>query len=657
MSKRSKRLEDKHKEGDDDDDADIERTATVELRKPVTAVLLKRQPAQEQPPGAAAAAEPATVCTHGPMSPTAVLKFKNVGELYCDINLGPVEQLKETIGNTEKREASLLRPLHRYMTEALTHAHQHNADVWLPDSQSDFYYAPERGKTAMVRLKTVGDILKMIQRAEKAQRVAASDVPPPLIFQMSLRAAPQNGLKALEDGEKVSNGDDKLLKKGRKKRAATTAATDGADGDALLSAAEPASKKAASGETQPAGVAASFGGGGMGSDGSGSEDEEEAEDHSDSVLIHVKGVVIVDDGKLISSTGSEPLARSKPIAMLKEQLLDGLAERDAAQAIYVQLVEAAEGVYVSIAGVDKPATGAKLYISLNHNFRTMHLVLKPSDLANAIKPQAGTGGVIHIALTAQATARKFVLLNKESDKNAVQLLGKDSKLCRERGIREKEAANRQAGREGGADASALAQIAGILRRHASRKYGLVFEAEPSRMLALCYAEMHADTSTAEVLTALKASVAAAGDEQSLDSIKTPEGQELLGDEMRGQIVNFFKFPPSGGQPVEFPRQQDATGGGGGGGGGSLGASGPSSDLTSAIKGLVDTLAQKHGPKPAALRDASNAVADSPTRLLKRSQAFSDQAKTLRAAGKHELAQKCDTKAEDLINKALGSDSD
>ena len=112
----------------------------------------------------------------------------------------------------------------------------------------------------------------------------------------------------------------------------------------------------------------------------------------------------------------------------------------------------------------------------------------------------------------------------------------------------------------------------------------------------------------------------------------------------------------GGQPVEFPQQQDATGGGGGGGG-SLGASGPSSDLTSAIKGLVDTLAQKHGPKPAALRDASNAVADSPTKLLARSQAFSDQAKTLRAAGKHELAQKCDTKAEDLINKALGSDSD
>ena len=80
-------------------------------------------------------------------------------------------------------------------------------------------------------------------------------------------------------------------------------------------------------------------------------------------------------------------------------------------------------------------------ISLNHNFRTMHLVSEPSDLANAIKPQEGTGGVIHIALTAQATDKKFVLLNKASDKNAVQLLGNDSKLCRERNSREKQEAN------------------------------------------------------------------------------------------------------------------------------------------------------------------------------------------------------------------------
>ena len=215
---------------------------------------------------------------------------------------------------------------------------------------------------------------------------------------------------------------------------------------------------------------------------------------------------------------------------------------------------------------------------------------------------------------------------------------------------------RQAGREDGADANALPQIAGTLRRYASRKYGLVFEGEASRMLALCYVDTHKDMSAAEVLTALKTSVAAAGGEQSLDSIKTPEGQELLGDETRGQIENYFQFPPSGGLAVEFPQRQDATGGGGGGGG-SLGASGPSSDLTSAIKGLVDTLAQKHEPKPAALRDASNAVAESPTKLLKRSQAFSDQAKTLRAAGKHELAQQCDTKAEELVKKALGSDSD
>ena len=447
-----------------------------------------------------------------------------------------------------------------------------------------------------------------------------------------------------------------LLKKGRAKKRAAPAAADGdGDGDALLGAVD--SKKPASGEKQPAGVAASFGGGGTGSDVSGSEDEEEEEDHSGTLCVCVKGVVISSsDGKPISSTGNEALAQSKPIKLVVQDFLDALSKRDTAQALYDQLVEEAEGVYDDVAGVDKPAVGAKLYISPKHKFGTMQLVSEPSDLANAIKPQEGTGGVMHIALTANATDKKFVLLNKESDKNAVQLLHKDSKLCRERNSREKQEANRQAGRDGGADASALAQIAGILRRQALRKYGLVFEGNASRMLALCFVDTHKETSAAEVLTALKASVAAAGDEQSLDSIKTPKGQELLGDEMRGQLLNFFKYPPSG-QPVEFPQQQDATGGGGGGGGGSLGASGPSSDLTSAIKGLVDTLAQKHEPKPAALRDASNAVAESPTKLLKRSQAFSDQAKTLRAAGKHELAQKCDTKAEDLINKALGSDSD
>ena len=37
MSRSSKRLEAKHKEGDGDDDADLERTATVELRNPLTA--------------------------------------------------------------------------------------------------------------------------------------------------------------------------------------------------------------------------------------------------------------------------------------------------------------------------------------------------------------------------------------------------------------------------------------------------------------------------------------------------------------------------------------------------------------------------------------------------------------------------------------------
>ena len=110
MSRSSKRLEAKHKEGDGDDDADLERTATVELRNPVTAVLLKRQPAQEQPPGAAAAAEPATVCTHGPMSPTAVLKFEGVGELYCDIDLGPVDALKALLGTPT---AATRRPLRR----------------------------------------------------------------------------------------------------------------------------------------------------------------------------------------------------------------------------------------------------------------------------------------------------------------------------------------------------------------------------------------------------------------------------------------------------------------------------------------------------------------------------------------------------------------
>ena len=654
MPKRSGRLKAKRTEGGSDGDAGIERIGTVELRNCVIAAPIRRQAAQEPTPGAAAAAEPATACTHAPVSQTAVLKFEATDDLSCSINLGSVEAFKKKLGNKEEREP-FIHALRRWMRTALTHEHEAGG-TFLPNPESALYHAPDRGKTAMVRLKKVSDMRKMIASAEKAQRAPSTGAAPPLVFQMSLCAAPQNGLKALEDGEKASNGDDMLLKKGRAKKRAQ-AATVTTDGDALLGAVEPASKKPAGKEKQPAGVAASFGGAGPGSDGSGSEDDEEAEDHSGTLFVCIKGVVISSsDGKPISSTANEPLAQSKPIKLVVQDFLDALSKRDTAQALYDQLVEEAEEVYDGVAGADKPAVGAKLYISPKHKFGTMQLVSEPSDLANAIKPQEGTGGVIHIALTAQATDKKFVLLNKASDKNAVQLLGNDSKLCRERNSREKQEANRQAGRDGGADASALPQIAGILRRYVLRKYGLDFVGDASRMLALCFVDMHKDTSAAEVLTALKSSVAAAGGEQSLDSIKTPEGQELLGDETRGQIENYFQFPPSGGLAVEFPQRQDATGGGGGGGG-SLGASGPSSDLTSAIKGLVDTLAQKHEPKPAALRDASNAVADSPTKLLARSQAFSDQAKTLRAAGKHELAQKCDTKAEDLINKALGSDSD
>ena len=40
------------------------------------AAPIRRQAAQEPTPGAAAAAEPATACTHEPVSPTAVLKFE-----------------------------------------------------------------------------------------------------------------------------------------------------------------------------------------------------------------------------------------------------------------------------------------------------------------------------------------------------------------------------------------------------------------------------------------------------------------------------------------------------------------------------------------------------------------------------------------------------
>ena len=64
MSKRSKRLEAKHKEGDSDDEAGLERTATVELRNCVTAAAIRRQAAQEPTPGAAAAAEPATAVSY-----------------------------------------------------------------------------------------------------------------------------------------------------------------------------------------------------------------------------------------------------------------------------------------------------------------------------------------------------------------------------------------------------------------------------------------------------------------------------------------------------------------------------------------------------------------------------------------------------------------
>ena len=58
MSKRSERLKAKHKEGDSDGDAHVERTATVELRNPVTAAPIRRQAAQEPTPGAAAASKP-----------------------------------------------------------------------------------------------------------------------------------------------------------------------------------------------------------------------------------------------------------------------------------------------------------------------------------------------------------------------------------------------------------------------------------------------------------------------------------------------------------------------------------------------------------------------------------------------------------------------
>ena len=98
MPKRSERLKAKDKEGDSDDDAGIERIGTVELRNCVIAAPIRRQAAQEPTPGAAAAAEPATACTHAPVSQTAVLKFEATDDLSCSINLGPVEDFKKKLG-------------------------------------------------------------------------------------------------------------------------------------------------------------------------------------------------------------------------------------------------------------------------------------------------------------------------------------------------------------------------------------------------------------------------------------------------------------------------------------------------------------------------------------------------------------------------------